>query len=85
MVNQILQGTPSYKLVSNSRLAERLELIEQFLSTNITVTFKHIQRDGNKVADLLANIGVDSGQILHTGSLSTIATASQIKDYNELV
>lgn len=80
-----MQGTLPYKVVSSWRLAERLELIEQWLSTNRAVTFKYILKDGNKMVDLLANIGVDSGWTLHAGSLNTIATASQIKDYNELV
>lgn len=84
MVNQILQGTPSYKLVSIWRLVERLEPIKQWLSTDREVTVKHIFRDGNKVADFLANIGADNGWTVHAGSLNIIATASQINDYNAL-
>jgi len=64
---------------------ERLELIQQWLSTHKAVTFKHIRRDGNKVVDILVNIGVNSGLTLHAGSFNTISTALQLKDYNDLV
>lgn len=57
MAKQILQGTPTDKVVNSQRLVERLELIEQWLITNRTITFKHIRREGNKVVDLLANLG----------------------------
>lgn len=85
MVNKILQGTPSNNLVNSWRLVERIELIEMWLSTHRVVNFKHICRDGNKVANILANIGVDSGISLPAGSLTTIANALQLKEYNDLV
>lgn len=85
MVNKILQGTPSNKVGNRWRLAERLELIEIWLSTHRAVNFKHIFRDGNRVANLLANIGVQSGISLCADPLTTIAIAPQLKEYNELV
>jgi len=85
MVNQILQGSPSYKVGSSWRLAERLELIEQWLSSHRAVTLKHIRRDGNEVADILANIRVDSGWTLHASTLNTVATTLQLQEYNDLV
>lgn len=36
-----------------------LELIEYWLSSSRAVTLKHIRGEGNKVVDLLANMGVD--------------------------
>lgn len=57
MAKQILQGTPAHKVVSSWRLVERLELIEQWITTNREITFKHIRTEGNKVDDLLANLG----------------------------
>jgi len=85
MVNKILQGTPSYKVGSSWRLEKRLELIENWLSTHSDINFKHSHKNGNKVADLLANIGVDSGRTLHASTLNTIATTSQLQEYKELV
>lgn len=49
------------------------------------VTLKHIRREGNKVADLLANMGVDCGMHLHVGSISRLAFVSQLLDFNNLV
>ena len=37
------------------------------------------------MADILANTGVDNGRNLHVGTLNTIATTPQLKDYNDLV
>jgi len=60
MDNQILQGIAAHKVAYSWRLAAHLELIEQWLLTNRAITFKHVKREGNKVADLLENLGVDS-------------------------
>lgn len=62
-----------------------MEQIEQWLLNHRAVTIKHIHRNGNKVADFLANIGIDSGKTLHVGTLNTIATTPQLQDYNDLV
>jgi len=85
MANQILLGTATYKVVNNWRLAKRLELIDQWLTTNKAVNFKHIKREGNKVSDLLENLGVDRDWNLYTGSLNITTNASQLQEYNELV
>lgn len=85
MVNKILERSPSNKVGNNWRLAERLELIEVWLRTHRVVNFKHFHREGNKVADFLANIGVWSSTALNENTLSTIATEAQIKEFNELV
>lgn len=62
-----------------------MEQVEQWLSTHRAVTLKHIRRDGNKIANLLANIGVDSGKTLHAGTLNSTATTPLLQDYNDLV
>ncbi len=85
MVNKIMQGTPSSKVSNNWRMAKRLELIEIWLSYHRAITLKHIRWEGNKVADLLANIGVESGMDIHTGSLSMLATEIQSMEYQNLV
>ena len=85
MINQILQGTPADKVASSWRLAERLEQIEQWLLIYREVTIRHIRQNGNKVAELLANIGVKSGNTLHVGALSTIANTQHLQDFNDSV
>jgi len=74
MVNKILQGSPSNKIGNSWQQAERLELVEIWLKSHRAVNFKHIRREGNKVADLLANIGGESSNALNANALSTIAT-----------
>jgi len=46
---------------------------------------RHTRQKGNKVVDLLANIGIESGKTLHVGALSTIANTHQLQDFNDLV
>lgn len=85
IVNNILQGTPSHKVGNIWRLAKRLEQIEKWLLPHRAVTIKHIHHVGDKVADFLANIDVDSGKNLNVGTLNTIGTTPQLHDYNVLV
>lgn len=70
---------------SSWRLAERLEQIEQWLLIHRAVTIGHTHRNGNKVADLLANISIERGKTLHVGVLSTIANTHQLQGFNDLV
>ena len=72
MANQILQGTPVHKLSYSWRLTPCLQHIKHWLATNREITFKHMKRDDNKVADLLANLGVNSDRTLYTDSLDII-------------
>lgn len=80
-----MQGTPSGKVNSSWKMAKPLELIEIWLSSHRAITLKHIRREGNKVADLLANIGVESELELHTGSICRLSSESQLKEYQNLV
>lgn len=66
MVSKIMQGTPSSKVSNSWRMAKRLELIDFWLSHHRVITLKHICQEGNKVADILANLGVECGLDLHT-------------------
>lgn len=59
MATQIQQGTSASKVAPSWRLVARLELIEQWLKSKRAITFNHVQREGNKVVDLLENTGVD--------------------------
>lgn len=80
MVSKILQGTPSSKVSNSWRMVKRLELIEGWLSSHRAITLKHIRWEGNKVANLLANIGVECGLDLHVGSISRLVSESQLLD-----
>ena len=66
-------------------MAQRLLHIERWIGSNRAISFTHIRRDGNKVADLLANLGVDSGQHLLVGSPANLISESQLLDFNKLV
>lgn len=85
IVNHILQGTHAHKVASSWRLAARLELIEKWLLTNKAITFEHIKMEGNKVADLLANLGVDSDRVLNTSSLDILNDSSHLQKCINLV
>ena len=52
---------------------------------NRAITFKHVKREGNKVADLLENLGVDSDQVLHSGSLYILNDSSHLHECTDLV
>lgn len=51
--------TSTAKIVSNWRLLSRLETLEEWLRRPHSIIFKHVRRTTNKVADRLANQGVD--------------------------
>lgn len=85
MANQLLQGAHANKVANSWRLEARLGLIEQWLNTNRALLFKHVKRDGNKVAELLANMGVDSEHTLLVGSLNIIHDYAQLQECNTLV
>lgn len=85
MVSNILQGSPSSKISNSWRMAQRLQHIECWFSSHRAVSLKHIRREGNKVVDLLANMGVDCGKYLHVGPLSNLASESQLLNFNNLV
>lgn len=53
-------------------MASRIEKISNWLNENQVISFAHTKRDDNKVADLLANLGVDSMDTLNHGTLQII-------------
>lgn len=72
MAKQILNGTYARKISKSWRLEARLEALEQWLHNNRAIIFTHVKREGNQVADLLANLGVDSKHTLTIGTLDII-------------
>jgi len=67
---RIHSGTSAAKIASSWRLLSRLEQIEEWLRTSRSITFKHIWRSTNKVADRLANQGVNQQLLFFSGLLS---------------
>lgn len=85
MAFKILHGTPSSRMRNNWRLTKRLELIDALLSSHRVITLKHIYREGNKMVDLIASIGVDFGLDIHIVSISRLASEIQIMEYQNSV
>lgn len=56
---RIQASTSTAKIASSWRLLSRLEQMGEWLWTRRSITFKHIRRTTNKVADKLANQGVN--------------------------
>ena len=83
--SQLLQGAHANKIAKSWRLEARLALIEQMLNTNRAILFKHVKWEGNKVADLLANIGVNNDHTLLVGSQNIIHEYGQLQECNNLV
>lgn len=48
-------------------------------------TFIHVKRDNNKVANLLANIGVEQDQVLHFGTINILNDHTQLQACTDLV
>lgn len=80
-----MQGALIHKVSNSWRMAQRLELIGQWLSQYPAISFKHTMREGNKLADFLANIGVEMGVDLYASSLSSIATVDQLTEFQNIV
>eukprot|EP00253_Pinus_taeda_P004733 PITA_04733 len=69
MASKIQQGSEIQKVSRSWRMVTRLELLQQWLRDNKTISFKHIRREANKLSDFLANLGVDRGKDYFKGSL----------------
>lgn len=62
MAVKLLNGKPVHKVVDNWRMANNLEQLRSLLIVHSEVQIHHVKCKTNKLADLLANHGVDSGQ-----------------------
>lgn len=81
MAKHLLNGSQARKIATSWRL----EAIEQVLRSNRAITFNHIKREGNKVADLLANIGVENENTLLTANMNIIPDNVQAQECARLV
>lgn len=62
MASKLMHGSPVHKVSSSWRLAPCLDLLMHWFTTHQAITFKHIRREGNKLADFLVNLGVENGK-----------------------
>lgn len=85
MAKHLLNGSQAKKIATRWRLEARLKAMEQELLTNRAITFSHIKRYGNKVADFLVNVGVDNEHIIQIGTLDILTNDAQAQECNRLV
>lgn len=60
-------------------------MISHWLSQHQAITFKHTRREGNKLADLLANIGVDAKDGYFEGTIAGLDSRDHIDKVQEIV
>lgn len=77
MAKHLLNGSHAKKIATSWRLEARLEAMEQELLSNKAITFNHIRREGNKVVDFMANIGVENEHTLQTGTPNILKNHEQ--------
>jgi ribonuclease HI len=83
LITKILNGKTPGRISPSWRLSGLLEDFGKFIHPNLTLIPSHIKRDANKVADYLANSGIDSeaDYILWQAHFSEETTlSSQCKD-----
>lgn len=80
-----MNGSPIHKFSNSWRMARRLELINNWLSQHQAITCKHTRREGNKLADFLANIGVEVEGGYTEGTITNLATTDQQAKFQEIV
>ena len=85
IANQLLQGTRTTKVANSWRMASRLDNLSRWLDNNQAISFAHTKREGNKVADLLANLGVESTDSLNHGPLHIIHDRDTLQNCINLV
>lgn len=85
MATKLLQGAPIHKISNNWRMAQILELIRQWLSQYQATSFKHSVREGNKLAEFIANVGAEMEMDIYSGSLFNIATEDQLTEFQNIV
>lgn len=69
MAKKFTCGKAPGKVSFSWRLRLRLDVLQSLLSRTSVVSFSHVHRDANKVADLLVNQGIESDRPFLLGSL----------------
>ena len=85
MSSKLMQGSPVHKISSSWRLANRLELLKNWLTNHPAISFKHIRREGNKLADFIANLGVEWGREFYEGPISDMVSENQLSTFRSIV
>lgn len=85
MATKIQQGTEAQKVSRCWRMVTRLELLQSWLRDNKAITFNHIRREGNKLADFMANLGVDRGRDHFEGLLQGNVSETECSTYQEIL
>ena len=79
IAKKLLWGTTPEKVAHSWRLEARIKQLSRWLMQHRAVSFNHIKREGNKVADLLANLGTEGHSIPTHGSLHCIHDAAMLQ------
>lgn len=85
MAKQLQNGTHARKVANSWRREARLEAIEHLLHNNEAIIFNHIRREGNKVADLLANLGVEARHTMLSSTTDIIQNHDHAQEFTKLV
>jgi len=85
MITKLMNGSHIHKVSNSWRMAQMLDLINKWLSQHQAISLRHIKREGNKLADFLANLGVEIGVQQFEGTISNIASVEQISKFQEIV
>eukprot|EP00253_Pinus_taeda_P028233 PITA_28233 len=72
LATRLQKGSNTRKIVPSWRLEARLNALAKQLSNFSAISFSHTKREGNKVADLLANIGTEYVHPLLSGDIGII-------------
>eukprot|EP00253_Pinus_taeda_P031502 PITA_31502 len=80
MVSRIHNGSQTRKVADSWRLEARLHNIAQELHNHRALSFHHSRREGNRVAYLLANIGVECHLPFQAGNLDIIPSSQQSQE-----
>jgi len=66
LISKILHGIPPWRISPSWRLSGILEDFGDLTNSNLTLIPSHVKREANKVADHLANIGIEAKEdLLH--------------------
>jgi len=69
IAKKLAAGQVPGKVTRSWRMRKRIEDLQVALAYSPAVSFQHVRREANKVADLLANQGVESSSLLRVGGL----------------
>ena len=84
MARRLAYGRVSGQVATSWRLASRLAKLRSLIHSHPAVSFSHVRRDANRVADQLANAGVEGELGTQWGPLETFEGAEWIHNCRQL-